>query len=55
MILADTSIWIELLNGRLPKGIAIDDLPLRMVTSYLQLLRRRYHGQIGRASCRERV
>jgi predicted nucleic acid-binding protein len=32
MILADTSIWIELLNGRLAKEIAIDDLLLRMVT-----------------------
>ena len=32
MILADTSIWIELLNGRLPQGIAMDDLLLRMVT-----------------------
>ena len=32
MILADTSIWIELLNGRLAKEIAVDDLLLRLVT-----------------------
>ncbi len=32
MILADTSIWIELLNGRLAKQIAVDELLLRLVT-----------------------
>lgn len=32
MILADTSIWIELLNGRLAQKIAMDKMLLRMVT-----------------------
>jgi predicted nucleic acid-binding protein len=32
MILADTSIWIELLNGQLAKKIAVDDVLLRVAT-----------------------
>ena len=32
MILADTSVWIELLNGRLAKKIAIEDVMLRIAT-----------------------
>jgi predicted nucleic acid-binding protein len=32
MILADTSIWIELLNGRLGKQIAVNDVLLRLMT-----------------------
>ena len=32
MILADTSIWIELMNGRLASKIAIDEILLRLVT-----------------------